>query len=203
MGNRGRYGKYGETKRLERLRDFRAGVPGTAGRGMEPKKGASSPFLSKTHASPLRIRPARPTDVGYVRDLSKRSFRQYGSYDTVLSQWFELGTTMTLVAYQGKRDMGFAMFGRPLLNHPIPSEIELLAIAVERDRRRKGIGDLLMREVERAAHGLHVEKLLLHTAVGNSPARSLFSKHGFTPAQIKKGFYPRGQDALMMVKEIG
>jgi ribosomal-protein-alanine N-acetyltransferase len=109
---------------------------------------------------------------------------------------------MTLVAYQGKKDVGFAMFGRPLLNHPIPSEIELLAIAVERDRRRKGIGDLLMREVERAAHRLHVEKLLLHTAVGNSPARSLFNKHGFLPAQIKKGFYPRGQDALKMVKEI-
>ena len=178
MGNRGRYGKYGERKRLERLRDSKAGFITTRRRGIEPKEGFSS-FLKRIPESSLRVRQARPTDVGYIRDLSERSFQQYGPYDNVLSQWFELGTTVTLLACQGKRAMGFAMFSRPVLNHPIPLEIEVLAIAVERNSRRKGIGDFLMREVESAAHQLQVEKLLLHTAVENLPAWSLFKKHGF------------------------
>ena len=201
MGNRGRYGKYGERKRLERLRDSKAGFITTRRRGIKPKEGFSA-FLKRIPESSLRVRQARPTDVGYIRDLSERSFQQYGPYDNVLSQWFELGTTVTLLACQGKRAMGFAMFSRPLLNHPIPLEIEVLAIAVEHNRRRKGIGDLLMREVESAAHQLQVDKLLLHTAVENLPACNLFKKHGFVPAEIKKDFYPLGQDALMMFKEM-
>jgi ribosomal protein S18 acetylase RimI-like enzyme len=201
MGNRGRYGKYGERKRLERLRDSRKVFMTSKGRDIEPKEGASF-FSKKMHVSPLRIRPARPMDVDYIRDLSKRSFLQYGPYDNVLSEWFELGTTLTLLAGEGKRDVGFAMLSQPLQNYPIPLEIEVLAIAVERNRWRKGIGDILMGQVEIAALQLKVDKVLLHTAVENLPARSLFEKHGFVPAEIKRGFYPRGQDALMMIKEI-
>ncbi|MCP4667597.1 MAG: GNAT family N-acetyltransferase [Deltaproteobacteria bacterium] len=200
MGTRGRYGKYGERKRLERLRDSRA--PGaTPRRGIAPRQGRSS-FLKGINGSPLGVRPARPTDMGYIRDLSKRSFQQYGPYHHILSQWFELGTTITLLACQDKRAVGFAMLGRPLLNHPAPLETEVLAIAVERNSQRKGIGDLLMREVKSAAHHMQVEKILLHTAVENVPACSLFKKHGFVPGALKKGFYPRGQDALMMFKEM-
>ena len=201
MGNRGRYGKYGEKKRLERLRDSRVGLPAARNRGADPKEFSSS-FLNRVHEFPFHVRPARPTDAGYIRDLSKKSFQEYGPYDDVLSKWFDLGITITLLACERKSAVGFTMLSQPLQNNPIPLEIEVLAIAVERNRRRKGIGDLLMREVEIKAHKHHAEKLLLHTALDNLPARNLFKKHGFVPDEIKRDFYPRGQDALMMFKEI-
>ncbi len=198
MGNSGRYGKYGEKKRLERLRNSGAYFSTTGRRSLAPKEDPAL-LLKGIHESPIFVRRAGPGDVAYIQELSNRSFQQYGSYDNVLSQWFELGSTVTLLACQGKKAIGFAMLGNPLVNHHSPPIVmELLAIAVEPGRRRKGIGDLLMREVKNTAHQQRVEKLLLHTAVENLPARRLFKRHGFAAAQFKKSFYPHGQDALMM-----
>jgi ribosomal protein S18 acetylase RimI-like enzyme len=47
-----------------------------------------------------------------------------------------------------------------------------------------------------------VETLVLHTAIDNLPGRTLFKKHGFVLLETKGGFYPRGQDAVMMYKHI-
>jgi ribosomal protein S18 acetylase RimI-like enzyme len=148
------------------------------------------------------VRLARPEDLDYVRDLSKRAFEPYGAYDIVLVQWFKSPTTATLIACLDRNAVGFAMLSRPPRNWPFPLASELLAIAVEKNRRRKGIGDLLMRGAVRMAQQLQVEKILLHTAVGNLPAQRLFNKHGFSPSHVKEGFYPRGQEALMMIREM-
>ena len=79
---------------------------------------------------------------------------------------------------------------------------ELLAIAVEPARQGLGIGELLMREAIGKAQKLEGEMVTLHTAVENRPAQRLFTKCGFVPSGIKKHFYPKGQDALMMYREV-
>jgi len=39
-------------------------------------------------------------------------------------------------------------------------------------------------------------------AADNLPAQALFKKYGFVPVKVKEGFYPEGQIALLMQKEI-
>jgi ribosomal-protein-alanine N-acetyltransferase len=66
----------------------------------------------------------------------------------------------------------------------------------------KGVGDMLIKELERKAAELNIKRLFLHTATGNIKARRLFTRNGYRPWEIKRIFYPEGQDAVVMSKEI-
>jgi ribosomal protein S18 acetylase RimI-like enzyme len=155
-----------------------------------------------SHDDRVLVRPANPGDVDYIRSLSKRVFQQYGPYEDMVTHWFESGRTVTLLALMKKHPVGFVMLGR--LEHPfyLPIVSEVLAVAVEPSRSRLGIGSLLMKEVQRKAKEIEVETLVLHTAIDNLVGQRLFRTCGFASSEIKKEFYPAGQDALMMYKEI-
>ena len=141
-------------------------------------------------------------DADYIRSLSKKVFEQYGPYESLLVQWFESGFTVTLLALMEKHAVGFAMLRRLEHGRFLPSVSELLSIAVEPSKWRLGIGDFLMDEIIREAERLGVETVVLHTAIDNLPAQILFRKHGFSEVGMKKKFYPKGQDAITMYKDI-
>ncbi len=155
-----------------------------------------------SHKNQVTVRPAKQEDLDYIRSLSKKVFQQYGPYEQMLADWFESGFTMTFLALMEGRPVGFAMISGPKGIWYLPRVSELLAIAVEPEKWKVGIGDLLMKEVQRKAEAEGVEMLVLHTAVENLPGQKLFKKYGFVPLDIKKNFYPEGQDALMMYKDI-
>ena len=97
MGRRGRYGKYGESKRLDRLREFKA-LPLRSDR-MDPKTTRSTvQGAGISDERRFRIIPARSSDVNYIRNLSKKVFNQYGPYDDTLVGWFISGMAFTLLA---------------------------------------------------------------------------------------------------------
>ncbi len=148
------------------------------------------------------MRSAKAEDADFIRNLSKRVFEQYGPYERILTEWFVSGITLTRLALMDERPVGFAMLKKPEDQWYVEQVSELLAIAVEPEKWGLGIGDLLMKEVPREARGLMAETLLLHTATDNLRSQKLFKKHGFTPFDLKKNFYPKGQDALMMYKHV-
>jgi ribosomal protein S18 acetylase RimI-like enzyme len=149
----------------------------------------------------IKIIPARIKDADFIRRLSKKVFTRYGPYDDTLTDWFMSGFARTVLASTGARFVGFAMLGATLQDHPMSHVYELLAIAVEPEMQKLGIGSRLLKEIERKARELNVETLVLHTSADNTPGRKLFNKHGFVTAETKGKFYPRGQDALMMYKK--
>lgn len=150
----------------------------------------------------IRIRSVRATDTDYIQGLSKRVFSRYGPYDDTITRWFLSGLTLTILASKGKRPVGFAMLGRSSYGNPFSRVYELLAIAVEPEMQKLGIGSLLMGEIEEKARRMQVETLVLHTAIDNITGQRLFTKHGFIASGIKNLFYPEGQDALMMSKDL-
>ena len=202
MNKHGRFGKYGEQKRIERLRQSRSV------HDQIQRKGISSPRKTAQHKdkpsskTQFTTRPARPSEVAYIQNLSERVFHQYGPYEIMLPRWFEAVITVTVLALMGKKPVGFAMFTHPKKTWVFPRACELLAIAVEPERQGQGTGDLILSEIERMAEDLGIEKMVLHTGVENMPGQKLFMKHGFAPTQIKTNFYPEGQDALMMAKDL-
>ena len=150
----------------------------------------------------MTVRPATAADADYIRGLSKKVFQRYGPYESILLQWFESGIAVTLLASMEKHAVGFAMLRGFEHGRSVPRVTELLAIAVEPAKWRIGIGDLLMDEIVREAERLKVGTLVLHTAIDNLPAQMLFRKHGFSELGMKKDFYPKGQDAIIMYKKI-
>jgi ribosomal protein S18 acetylase RimI-like enzyme len=151
---------------------------------------------------PVSVRIARAGDVDYIRSLSRTAFHEYGPYDKMLPDWFTSGITVTLVAVLEERPVGFAMIRRIGRESRLYRVSELLAIAVEPPRRNRGIGNLLLSEIQKTACRTGVETLVLHTAIDNLPGRALFKKHGFILLDTKSSFYPKGQDAVMMYKGI-
>jgi len=150
----------------------------------------------------VTVQPAEPVDAHYIRSLGKKVFQQYGPYEEMLVRWFESGITVTFLALMKGRPVGFAMLSRLKGVWYLPRVSELLAIAVEPEKRNRGIGDLLMKKIQRKAEELEVKMLVLHTPTENLPGQKLFKKYGFVPLDIKKNFYPKGQDAIMMYKDI-
>ncbi len=200
MSGRGRFGKYGEHKRIGRLRQAGAGrAPGAVFPGrLEDRRGrASGP------AARITLRPAAALDADFIRELSETAFSRYGPYHRIIPGWCNSERTATVVAVAGKKAVGFAMVSLPVHLWPFPRTCELLAIAVAPANRRRGTAGLLLEEIVHMAEASGARALVLHTAVGNRAARKLFAKHGFRPLEVKKRFYPRGQDALLMCRVPG
>ena len=148
----------------------------------------------------MRIREARPADRAFVIRLSAHAFRRFGSYAKVIPDWLDSGAALTLLAISGGRPAGFAMTARIPPEPTSFPETELLAIAVDPERHRRGMGRRLLREIEAEARGSGTGLLSLHTATDNLSARALFEGEGFRVAGVERRFYPRGQDALLMIK---
>ncbi|HEJ83915.1 MAG TPA: GNAT family N-acetyltransferase [Desulfobacteraceae bacterium] len=202
MGNPGRFGKYGEQKRVDRLRQVMSRPSTSAVKGGRP---ASKPLHrgKQGHSNTrIAIRPAEVSDAEFIRDLSRKAFQQYGPYEALLPNWFLSGIGATMVAVLGRKIAGYAMLERIMGQAGSPRVSELLAIAVEPWGRNHGVGDRLLAETIRKARERHVERVVLHTAVDNLSGQALFRKHGFVACGIKTAFYPEGQDALVMEKEL-
>jgi ribosomal-protein-alanine N-acetyltransferase len=76
----------------------------------------------------------------------------------------------------------------------------IITIDVLAEYRRRGIGTMLLKEVEQrlAAHG--VTEVGLETATDNESAVAFWQEHGYRTRGIWKGYYPGGRDAFGMTK---
>jgi ribosomal-protein-alanine N-acetyltransferase len=149
------------------------------------------------------IRKADSTDLPFVEDLSRRVFQRYGPYEEILPQWFTSGLSMTILADTRRGPVGFAMIARTADRTNRAGAAEIMAIAVEPTRQGQGVGRALMDALESEAREASLCRLLLHTATDNKAAKALFSLLGFRVLEIRKAFYPQGQDALLMCKTLG
>lgn len=154
------------------------------------------------HGPAMRVRPARVSDLPFIERLSGKVFSRYGPYREWIRKWFESDVAVTIIALVAEKPAGFAMLGRFADGDRISLSAELLAIAVHPRRHRMGVGRMLLKEIEEIALSLGVKRLILHTARENLPAQKLFGSCLFTTVQTKKNFYPAGQDALQMEKEL-
>lgn len=134
--------------------------------------------------------------------LSGAVFRPYGDYEGLIRDWLASGHASAIIALRRGRPVGFAMVARIGNSPQAPCGTELLAIGVEPPFQGSGIGRHLLKEIERDASNQGARAMWLHTAVGNRHARNLFDKTGYRPVGLKKGFYPEGQDAILMVKKL-
>jgi GNAT superfamily N-acetyltransferase len=153
--------------------------------------------------SRLTLRNAMASDSRFIGRLSRDVFAIYGPYEDILSKWFRLGNGVTtIIACLNKIQIGFAMLSEPSERYDLQDVSELLGIAVEPERQGKGIGGMLLQAIESKSASLSNKWLFLHTAVDNMPARRLYERNGYRNLEIKRCFYPEGQDAIMMYKPV-
>lgn len=163
----------------------------------------ASPERSQNPRPVPALRPARPSDLDFIVELTRRAFLQFGSYDRYVQEWFREEIVSTFVAEVDGAPAGFSM----LAIHPESPEqdavAELLSIAVLPELRSRGIGAALLdRAIEAARESsLELREIRLSVAEGNARAQRMFARRAFRIGQVI-GRYPAGQRALFMVKEL-
>ncbi len=81
-------------------------------------------------------------------------------------------------------------------------ESHLLSIAVTREHRRKGVGELLLIAVLEDVIARGAQSMFLEVRVSNSSARALYEKYGFVRLGVRRGYYrDNNEDAVVMRAE--
>lgn len=142
------------------------------------------------------IREYEAADDEFVARLAADAFGEYTAQP--VTHTLSIARTLTtLIALRGKRRIGFfsADVGRG-------ETANLQAIAVVESERGHGVGRRLIQEFERLARRRGARRLSLSTADSNVAALDLFLKRGFKLERRRERFYPRGQNACILVKEL-
>ena len=84
----------------------------------------------------------------------------------------------------------------------IEGEAYLLNFMVDPAFRRRGLGAKVLQKVMIDARDHGARRLVLDVDAANGPALSLYTKAGFQTLERRRGAYPRGEDALVMKKEL-
>jgi ribosomal-protein-alanine N-acetyltransferase len=135
------------------------------------------------------------TDLPAVLEIERASFPNPWSLEGFAR---ELGTAWAepLVAIEatarGERLVGYACAWY------VADEVQLLSVAVHPAHRRRGIGETLVRSVQRHATARQARAVVLEVRVANLPARRLYAQLGFRTTSLRRGYYGPGQDGVLM-----
>ncbi len=98
--------------------------------------------------------------------------------------------------------VGLVTTGGFVLARVAADEAEVLTIAVEPDARRKGIGRALLAEAASLAQLRGATTMFLEVASANTAARALYGLLGFHNVGARKSYYERGEDALILKRDL-
>ena len=86
-------------------------------------------------------------------------------------------------------------------------EAEILTICIDENKRRQGLGRMLLEQHVRGLVHRNVGKLFLEVDEHNRSALSLYQRHGFSKVGERPGYYPKSDGsravALIMRRDLG
>ena len=88
--------------------------------------------------------------------------------------------------------------GGMILARVAADEAEVLTLAVDPEVRRQGLGRRLLEQAMLTARQRGASTLFLEVASRNDPARALYAAAGFIAVGCRRGYYPGGDDALVL-----
>lgn len=148
----------------------------------------------------ITTRSARKTDLDQILAIENESYPKpwpQKAFEVELSKSAS-GANIFIVALD--RDsgdiMGYAMGDK------ISDFLGILNIAVRQDMRKKGVGTLLVKELERQAFKAGLRSSTLEVREVNEKAVNLYKKLGYTIKGRREKYYDNTDDALLMWKDL-
>lgn len=151
----------------------------------------------------LVIRPAKKTDLEKIVALNRSCLPENYSiefFENLLDNYGEF----FLVAEEEDRLVGYVMcrleLGMSMTRaFGVVRKGHVVSLAVDKLRRRQGIGYELMQEVLRRMKAAELKECFLEVRVNNEPAIKLYEKLGFKVARRASAYYSDGTDGYIMV----
>ena len=81
-------------------------------------------------------------------------------------------------------------------------EYEIESVLVDKECRRQGIAKKLLNQAIMLAKENAIESVFLEVRKNNLPAINLYCEAGFNQIGERKGYYPDGENAIILKKEI-
>ena len=136
-------------------------------------------------------------DFGRLYKLDQECFPLGISYSKwSLHYYLSLPAADCLVAEEGKAIAGFILAEEnPPLGH-------IITLDVAEGFRRRGVGTLLLREMEQHFAFKGVESVLLETSVENKSGIAFWERHGYRTEAVVKKYYLGKIDAYEMRKKL-
>lgn len=143
------------------------------------------------------IRTMSERDSSAVWELEKKCFSVPWSEESIRAMFSEKGY-WNLTARDDGSLVGYIGMKAVL------DEADITNVAVDPDRRRQGIGKMLLRELLAKAGELGIRRIFLEVRVSNTAARALYEQAGFRTVDVRKNYYEKPkEDAYIMVWESG
>lgn len=141
----------------------------------------------------ITVRPMVMTDVDGVMAVEHDSFLTPWSRSAFEEELAQNRLARYIVAVENGAIVGYA--GTWL----VINEAHVTNVAVSSQRRREGIGRLLMQKLMELARENGMESMTLEVRVSNAAARHLYEQLGFVEAGIRKNYYSETkEDALIL-----
>ena len=141
----------------------------------------------------ISVRPMVMTDVDGVMAVEQDSFLTPWSRSAFEEELAQNRLARYIVAVENDEIVGYA--GTWL----VINEAHVTNVAVSGQRRREGIGRLLMQKLMDLARENDMESMTLEVRVSNAAARHLYEQLGFVEAGIRKNYYSETkEDALIL-----
>lgn len=144
----------------------------------------------------LTVREANLNDIKYVVDIERKSFK----YPYPATAFFTLMTLypkyFLISEYCGKV-VGYVVAGVDK-----DGSGHIISIAVDPEYRGRGFGKSLMKLIESRLLKDGINKFKLEVSVSNYVAIRMYELLGYKICKVLKGYYPDGEDAYLMYKEV-
>ncbi len=141
------------------------------------------------------IRTAKSEDIEKIAELEKACFTDPWSKKDFEGA-FSSSVTEGLVAFQDGDLVGYGLIAI------VFEDADVANIAVSPLHRKKGLGKQLLEGLLTTAKARGVKRVFLEVRVSNAPAILLYKGFGFQTVNVRKKYYPDGEDAYLMALEL-
>ncbi|MBN1282821.1 MAG: ribosomal protein S18-alanine N-acetyltransferase [Proteobacteria bacterium] len=137
-----------------------------------------------------------PGDLDDLMEIELASFTLPWSRRSYEELW-PLDSIDIWIAKMGAETVGYYLIQR------IGDEAELHTFAVKPDRRRQGIGSMLMEHMLAKARDMGTRFIYLQVRPSNAPARALYDRLGFRQVGVRRRYYrDNDEDAMVLRLEV-
>jgi ribosomal-protein-alanine N-acetyltransferase len=147
--------------------------------------------VARRTAAPLRFTPMRSEDLDAVMEIERRSFPEPWTPGLFLHE-LKVPFSKTILAWRDDEIVGY------ICRWLVGDEVHILNIAVHPKYRGQGLGRRLIESVIAEAEEAGARMVTLEVRRENSSARTLYRKLGFVDAGVRRNYYGRGEDAIIM-----
>ena len=145
----------------------------------------------------INIRKMDLSDISYVYNEELKIFGKSLGEKTLYNEIMYNEMSKYFIALVNGRRAGYVGSWLTIPN------AEILNLFVSEDYRGLGIGKELMAEVIKVCHEHTIEMLTLEVRKSNDYAIKMYQDLGFEMSSIRKKYYEDGEDALLMLLDIG